>query len=72
MLAIPPAMLDMLQLHSGSRVNIAVERGCLFIEPEIKKQYTMQELLTQCDASVPLSNDDSLWTASAPKGKELV
>lgn len=72
MLAVPPAILEMVRLQSGSTVTIAVEAGRLIIEPERKKRYSLEELLAQCDPSAPLSDDDSTWTASAPVGKELI
>jgi antitoxin ChpS len=72
MLAIPPAILEMMQLQSGARVNMAVESGRLIMEPEMKKLYSLQELLAQCDVSAPQSDEDSLWASSAPQGKELV
>jgi antitoxin ChpS len=72
MLAVPPALLEMLGLSSGSVVSLAVESGRLVIEPEVKKKYTLQELLAQCDASAPLSGEDAAWTSSASRGGELV
>jgi len=72
MLAVPPAVLEMMQLGSGSTVSMAVESGRLVIEPELKKKYTLQELLAQCDASAPVSDEDKAWTSSAAKGEELV
>ena len=72
MLAVPPALLEMLRLGSGSTVNMAVEGGRLVIEPELKKKYTLQELLAQCDASAPVSGEDAAWTSSAARGKERI
>lgn len=72
MLAVPPAILEMVQLQSGSTVSIAVESGRLIIEPVPKKRYSLQELLDQCDPSAPLSVEDSQWVDSSPVGKELV
>lgn len=71
MLAVPPAILELVQLQSGSTVSITVESGRLVIEPEPKKRYSLQELLAQCDPSAPLSDEDRRWTASSPVGKEL-
>jgi antitoxin ChpS len=71
MLAVPPAILDMLQLESGAAVDMAVEGGRLILQPSPKK-YTLQELLDQCDPSAPISGEDSLWTSSSPKGQELL
>lgn len=72
MLAVPPAILDMVQLRSGSTVNLMVESGRLIVSPEPKKRYSMQELLAQCDADAPLPVDVSGWTDAAPVGKELI
>ena len=71
MLAVPPDILELVQLQSGSTVSITVESGRLVIEPEPKKRYSLQELLAQCDPSAPLSDEDRQWTASSPVGKEL-
>jgi antitoxin ChpS len=72
MLAVPPAVLEMLRLGSGSTVNMVVESGRLVIEPELKKKYTLQELLAQCDASAPVSDEDKTWTSSAAGGEERI
>ena len=72
MLAVPPAILDMVQLQSGSSVSLMVESGRLIVSPEPKKKYSLQELLTQGDASAPLSEADDAWTSAAPVGKELI
>lgn len=72
MLAVPPAILDILQLKSGDRVSMAVDTGRLIIETLRGKKYSLEELLAQCDASAPLSDEDSTWTGSRPVGRELV
>jgi len=71
MLAVPPAILEMVQLQSGTTVSVAVENGRLIVEPKTSKRYSLQELLAQCDLSAPMS-EDAQWTASAPKGQELI
>jgi len=72
MLAVPPAILKMVRLQSGAAVNIAVENGRLIVEPETRKRYSLHELLAQCDISAPTAGADAQWTASAPKGRELI
>ena len=72
MLAVPPALLEMVQLQSGATVSITVENGRLIVEPEIRKRYSLQELLAQCDLSAPMPGEDNQWTASAPRGQELI
>ena len=72
MLAVPPAILEMVQLRSGAMVSIAVENGRLIVEPKAGKRYSLRELLAQCDRSASISDADAQWTASAPKGRELL
>jgi antitoxin ChpS len=49
MLAVPPALLDLLRLRPGVKVGIAVESGRLIVEPHQRPRYTLDELLAQCD-----------------------
>ena len=72
MLAVPPAILEMLQMESGTAVSMAVESGRLVIEPNVRKKYSLQELLAQCDASAPISGEDGVWTGSSAMGRELI
>lgn len=72
MLAMPPAILEMLQLEAGAAVSMTLKSGRLDIEPCFGKKYSLQELLAQCDAPAPLSGEDMAWTSSATVGKEIV
>ena len=46
---VPPAILEMLHMESGSAVSMAVESGRLVIEPCLRKKFGLQELLAQGD-----------------------
>ena len=72
MLAVPPAILDLLHLRAGATVGLAVERGRLVIEPTLRPRYSMDELLAQCDASSEFSAEDRAWLDSKPVGSELL
>lgn len=72
MLAVPPAILNLLQMEPGTRVSMVVEAGRLIIEPNPRKKYSLQELLAQCDASAPVSDEDAAWTSSSAMGRELL
>ena len=41
MLAVPPALLDVLHLAAGARVGLAVDKGRLVIEPCNRLRYTL-------------------------------
>ena len=72
MLAVPPAILDLLQLEAGSSVGLAVANGRLVIEPMTRPRYTLDELLAQCDAAAPINTQDRDWLDSQPVGNELL
>ncbi len=76
MLAIPPALLAILQLQPGARVGIAVESGRLVVEPRPRRRYTLDELLAQCNPRARRSKRGSKqergWLDSNPVGSELI
>jgi antitoxin ChpS len=72
MLAVPPALLDVLQLQPGARVGIAVESGRLVVEPRQRPRYTLNELLAQCDPKARRPKQQREWLNSKPVGGELI
>ncbi len=72
MLAVPPALLDVLELRAGARVDIGVEGGRLVIAPRTRPIYTLDELLAQCDNSGTVDDEDRPWLDANPVGKELL
>ncbi|HCC56247.1 MAG TPA: antitoxin [Solibacterales bacterium] len=72
MLAVPPALLDILHLQPGAKVGIAVESGRLIVEPQPRHRYTLNELLAQCDAKAPRAREEQAWLDSKPVGGELI
>jgi antitoxin ChpS len=72
MLAVPPAILEVLHLSSGSIVGITIENGRLLIEPQTKPRYRLEELLAQCDESAEFRAEDNDWLNAKPVGAELL
>jgi antitoxin ChpS len=72
MLAVPPAILDMLHLQAGSTVGLVVDGGRLIVEPQPRPRYTLDELLAQCDPSAELTQEDREWLEGEPAGSELL
>lgn len=48
MLAVPPALLDLLKIGTGTKVDMNVRDGRLVIEPRSRPNYTLEELLSRC------------------------
>lgn len=72
MLAVPPALLDVLQLTAGAKVGLAVDNGRLVIEPEVRQRYTMAELLAESDYSQPQPAEEREWVDAPAVGGELI
>lgn len=71
MLAVPPALLDMLHLGPGTEVGLAVESGRLVIEPRRRPRYTLQQLLAQSKLR-RRSRRERQWLTEKPAGRELL
>ena len=77
MLAVPPALLELLRLQPGAKVGIAVESGRLVVKPQPRRRYTLDELLARCDPKKPRSRGrakkaDQEWLNTKPVGGELI
>jgi len=72
MLALPPALLELLQLKVGAAVSVEVADGRLVVDPQPKPRYTLEELLALSDFSQPLAEEDREWLDAPPVGGELI
>jgi antitoxin ChpS len=71
MMAVPPALLDLLNLQAGSVVRVDVDGERLVIHPQKRPRYTLDDLLAQCDADAPVQPEDRQWIDMSPVGREL-
>ena len=72
MMALPPALLEMLQLKVGATVGLAVADGLLLVDPKPKQHYTLQELLDKSDFSETQAPHERAWVDAPPVGGELI
>ena len=72
MLAVHQALLDLLKLGAGARVDIGVEAGRLIVAPRTRPSYSLEELLAQCDETAPTDDGDRAWLDARPVGNELL
>ena len=72
MLAVPPVLLDLLNLGAGAKVDIGVEGDRLVVAPRTRPSYTLDELLAMCDETVPADDGDRAWLDGQPAGNELL
>jgi antitoxin ChpS len=72
MMAVPPALLDMLKIGPGAKVGLAVDGGRLIVQPQPGQRYTLEELLAQCDTSADAADEDRGWLDDKAAGNELI
>lgn len=72
MLAVPPALLDILNLKPGAKVVLAVDAGRLVVTPQSRPHYTLEELLAQCHPKIRGTAEDRGWLRGKPVGRELL
>jgi len=71
MMAVPPAILDELDLKAGAAVSLAVRDGRIIVEPQQRARYTLQAVLAEHEPMADESEDRE-WLDSAPVGRELL
>jgi antitoxin ChpS len=71
MLAVPPALLELLDLKAGAPVGVSVDGGRLVIEASPRPRYTLAELLGASDYSGP-HLEDREWIDAPAVGKEIL
>jgi antitoxin ChpS len=72
MLAIPPALLDQLQLRAGATVGVTLSDGKLVIDTAPRPRYTLAELLAASDYSTPQPASEREWVDAPAAGGELL
>ena len=72
MLAVPPALLELLRLQPGAKVGLGVEGGRLVVELQPRPRYTLAELLAQCNPRARRGKEERDWLDDKPVGGELI
>jgi antitoxin ChpS len=72
MLAVPPALLDILNLQPGAQVGISIDSGRLVVQPKSRSRYSLDELLAQCDPKMRRSKQEKEWLGGRAVGGELI
>ena len=71
MLAVPPALLELLNLKAGTAVGVAVDGGRLIVEATPRPRYSLAELLAASDYAEPMAPEEREWIDAPPVGKEI-
>ncbi|MDR3754668.1 MAG: hypothetical protein P4K93_12520 [Terracidiphilus sp.] len=58
--------------ESAKKEFVFEEEAPVAVEPSATPRYTLNELLAQCGANEPISEEDRAWTDFPSLGKELL
>jgi antitoxin ChpS len=72
MFAIPKSILESLGLQPNTQVGLAVADGRLIVDPHPRRRYSLAELVAECDASAPRTEEDRAWLQGGPVGREEI
>jgi antitoxin ChpS len=68
-LVVPPELQQELGLAEGTMLEMQADQGKLLIR---RRKYALQELLDQCDFSIPMSDEEREWLDAPRVGRELI
>ncbi len=69
MLAIPPAMMEELELTLDTPVSLRIDSGKLTVAAA-RPRYRLADLLAQCEGG-PLTEEDKTWLNAPSVGAEI-
>ncbi len=70
-ISIPKAILKILNLHTGSKLNLSVVNSKIVLTPVVQEM-TLEDLLSGTPKSaLQLTDEDREWLEAIPRGKEI-
>ncbi len=71
MMAVPPALLEQLHISAGSTVGVELDGERLIVK-STRPRYTLEELLAQCDPSIPMTDEEREWLDAPAVENEII
>ncbi len=72
MVAIPPAMLNELDIKAGAEVRLEIEGANVVIKPAARKGWALAALLAASDYEMPTTDEEREWLDTPRVGSELL
>ena len=71
-LSVPKSEVEDLHLEGVSSLDVTLEGESFVLRPRRKPKSTLQELLDQCDFSIPMDQEERDWLDAPRVGRELI
>ena len=72
MLTVPPALLMRCLWAQIMKLAWVIDNGRLIVEPYRRPQYSLAELLAQCDPNAEISAEEREWLDAPATGQEEI
>jgi antitoxin ChpS len=72
MFAIPRAVLEGLSWAPNQQVGLSIHDGKLVVEGNTRPRYTLEDLISACDADAPMTDEDRDWLNAPESGREAL
>ncbi|MEO3991952.1 AbrB/MazE/SpoVT family DNA-binding domain-containing protein [Pseudocitrobacter cyperus] len=69
-MVIPGTVVKELNLSAGQNMEVNVKENQIILTP-LKRHYSLDALLAQCDINAPALSEDDIWGKSGPQGDEV-
>ena len=67
---LPALLLKKLGVANGQLLDAEVKNGSIILTP-VRRRYTLEELVAQCDQNAPAVTEEEIWGKDAPQGNEI-
>lgn len=73
-LSLSPDAVETLGLKQGTALEVSVEGSSVLLRPSQRQRskYTIEELLAQCNYSLPMDEEERQWLDAPRVGRELI
>jgi antitoxin ChpS len=70
-MVIPGVVVKALGLVPGQSMEAEVKDNQLILTPVVRKRYSLEELVAQCDLDAPKISEEEVWGKDKPTGNEV-
>ncbi len=70
-IAVPAELAEQLDLRAGATVDLQAEQGRIAIGRK-RSKYSLDQLMSQCDFSKPMSAEEQEWLNAPVVGREVL
>jgi antitoxin ChpS len=71
-LSISSDAVEALGLKDGSALDVSIDGASVILRPRKRSKYSLEELLSQCDYSIPMDEEERAWLDAPRLGRELI